>query len=259
MLGREHSECRDAGKRIQVLVKETVHGAGSGSDFAGAYAIACQADGHRIVDVAPALTAWKDAVAKVLDDRILSAEEEQRVLSIAGAVGIDQNNGGETWVRLVKAAILRDVADGKIPERAKIEGARANLMKKEKPVWLFNGSKFLEERTSRSFAGVSHGLSIRVAKGIYYRPSVFRGHPVETTKLQHVDGGQVLVTSHHIYLLGARKSSRIPYRKIVAFEPYSDGVGIQRDAMSAKPQIFTVDDAWFAYNLVTNLGAIAAD
>jgi hypothetical protein len=29
--------------------------------------------------------------------------------------------------------------------------------------------------------------------------------------------------------------------------------------MSAKPQIFTVDDAWFAYNLITNLAAIGAD
>jgi hypothetical protein len=259
VLGREHRECSDAGKRIQLLVRKTALGSGNGSDFAGAYDVARQANTHRVVDVAPALAAWRDAVTKVLDDRILSADEETRLLTIAETVGIKQENGGEAWVRLVKAAILRDVTEGRIPERAQISGANANLMKKERSVWLFNGSKFLEEHTSRSFAGVSHGLSIRIAKGVYYRPSVFRGHPIESTKLVHVDNGNVLVTSHHLYLLGARKSSRVPYRKIVAFEPYKDGIGIQRDAMTAKPQIFTVDDAWFAYNLITNLAAIGAD
>jgi len=53
--------------------------------------------------------------------------------------------------------------------------------------------------------------------------------------------------------LGPRKSIRVPYRKIVSFEPYRDAVGIQRDAATARPQVFGVDDAWFAYNLVTNL------
>jgi hypothetical protein len=259
VLGREHRECSEASKRIQILVRETALGAGDGSDFAGAYGVACQANGHKVIDVAPALLAWREAVTKVLDDRILSADEERRLLTIAGTVGIKQDNGGDAWVRLVKAAILRDVTEGKIPERAQISGTKANLMKKEKAVWIFNGSKFLEERTSRSFAGVSHGLSVRIAEGVYYRPSVFRGHPVESTKLVHVDNGTVLVTSHHLYLLGARKSSRVSYRKIVAFEPYKDGIGIQRDAVTAKPQIFTVDDAWFAYNLITNLAMIGAN
>jgi hypothetical protein len=259
MLGREHRECSNARKKIQLLVRETALAGGNASDFAAAYRAACEANGRRVVDTAPALGAWKNAVANVLDDRILSAEEEQRLLTIAGEVGIDQGNGGTEWLRMVKAAILREATEGKIPQRAQITGYHANLMKKEKPVWLFNGCKFLEERTSRSFSGVSHGLSIKVMKGVYYRPSLFRGHPVETSKVVHVDNGSVLVTSHHIYLLGARKSSRIPYRKIIAFEPYSDGVGVQRDTMTAKPQIFTVDDAWFAYNLVTNLAQVGAD
>jgi hypothetical protein len=50
----------------------------------------------------------------------------------------------------------------------------------------------------------------------------------------------------------------VPYRKIVSVEPFKDGIGIQRDAMTAKPQIFVLDDGWFAYNLVSNLGHIEA-
>ena len=38
-----------------------------------------------------------------------------------------------------------------------------------------------------------------------------------------------------------------------SFEPYSDGVGVMRDAQTAKPQNFITGGGWFVYNLVTNL------
>ena len=61
------------------------------------------------------------------------------------------------------------------------------------------------------------------------------------------------VTSKHIYFHGARKRFRVRYDRIVSFEPYRDGIGIMRDAQTAKPQTFQTGDGWFIYNLVTNL------
>ena len=54
-------------------------------------------------------------------------------------------------------------------------------------------------------------------------------------------------------LLLRRKRFRIRYDKIVAFEPFSDGFGIMRDAQTAKPQTFQTGDGWSAYNLAANL------
>ena len=59
--------------------------------------------------------------------------------------------------------------------------------------------------------------------------------------------------------IGARKSFWIPYREVDVFEPFKDGIGVQRDAMTAKPQIFKLDDGWFAYNLISNLASVAGD
>jgi len=257
LLGIDHADCRAAGRQISELVSRA---AGDTSDleaFPGKYEEARNVSGRKVVAIGPALAGWNEAVEKVLEDGVLSADEETRLVTIAKATGLEQTNAGPAWVRLGKAAILRDVLEGKIPQRVAVEGHRANLLKAERAVWLFKGVRYYEERTSRSFQGVSHGLSIRIAKGVYYRPSAFRGSPVETTKLVQVDNGQVLVTSHHIYFLGTRKSLRVPYRKIVSVEPFKDGIGIQRDAMTAKPQVFVLDDAWFAYNLVSNLGRIS--
>ena len=49
--------------------------------------------------------------------------------------------------------------------------------------------------------------------------------------------------------------SRVPENSIHAIVtdmPYSDGVGIQRDAATAKPQFFITGDVWFTYNLLIN-------
>jgi hypothetical protein len=259
MLGREHPECKAAAIRVRDIVRTSVAATAGPEDFAVKYAAARAAGARNIVDIAPALEGWTVAVERALEDGLLDADEEKRALQVASVVGIGQQNAGPLWLKLAKAKILRQVTAGVVPEVAAITGYHANLLKKERPVWLFNGAGFYEERTQRSFSGVSHGLSIRIMKGVYYRPSMFKGTPVETTKLVHVDNGGLLITSHHIYFLGTRKSFRVPYRKILAFEPYKDGLGVQRDAMTAKPQIFTVDDAWFAYNLVTNLARIGED
>jgi hypothetical protein len=63
----------------------------------------------------------------------------------------------------------------------------------------------------------------------------------------------VVITNKHIFFAGPVKALRVPYAKIVSFQPFSNGMGIIRDASNAKAQIFVTGDGWFTYNLVTNL------
>lgn len=55
---------------------------------------------------------------------------------------------------------------------------------------------------------------------------------------------------------GGGKSFRIRHDKIVAIEPHADGVGIHRDAQTAKPQLFVTGDGWFTYNLLANVAQL---
>ena len=96
-------------------------------------------------------------------------------------------------------------------------------------------------------------MSIRIAKGLYYRIGAFKGEKIQTSEMIHADTGLMGVTNKHIYFVGSSKRFRIAYNKIVSFEPFSDGIGVQRDAQTAKPQSFSTGDGWFAYNLITNL------
>ena len=131
-----------------------------------------------------------------------------------------------------------------------------NLMKSERLVWLFADVDYIETKTMRERRGSSHGVSIRVAKGLYYRPGTFRSRVHEWEENVHLDTGLLGVTTKHLYFHGPRKRFRMRLDKIVSFEPYADGLGIMRDTQTAKPQMFSVGDGWFIYNLVTNISQL---
>ncbi len=126
-------------------------------------------------------------------------------------------------------------------------------MKSEQLVWVLQDVDYLETVVRRERQGSSHGLSIRVARGVYYRPSTFRSRPIEWEETIHADTGLLGLTTKHIYFAGNRKKFRVRYDRIVRFDPYNDGFGIMRDAQTAKPQTFRTGDGWFAYNLAANL------
>jgi hypothetical protein len=123
-------------------------------------------------------------------------------------------------------------------------------------IWAFTGVDYLEEQIHRQYGGGYRGFSIRVASGVYFHTGAFNGCPVDNASLDPVDCGKVGITNYGIYFAGGIKVFRVPYKKIVAFEPFSDAVRITRDAASAKPQVFSFDDPWFAFNLMKNLAAM---
>ena len=199
---------------------------------------------------------WERAVEHALDDDILSSEEEASLTAFAATMGLSQSDLDHkgAYMRVVKAAVIRDLLEGEIPQRLSFSGDLPfNLQKAESLVWVFTSVDYLEEHIRTHYVGGSQGVSVKVAKGLYYRASGFRGHPVQTPETITLGNGLLGVTTKNIYFASNEKSFRIPYAKIVSFTAYSDGIGLQRDAQSAKPQGFVTGDGWFTYNLITNL------
>ena len=200
--------------------------------------------------------AWEEAVDGALEDGVLTLDEEAALVRYLRRFELDAAtvNRQGAHANMVKAGMIREAAEGVVPQRLTFEGpVPFNLMKSEQLVWLIEDVDYHEVVTRRQRRGTSHGLSIRVAKGLYYRPGMFRSQVHEWEETVHVDTGLLGVTSKHIYFHGGRKRFRIRYDRIVSFDPYQDGIGVMRDAQTAKPQSFRTGDGWFIYNLVTNL------
>jgi hypothetical protein len=205
------------------------------------------------------LAAWSLAVDNALDHGVLSEEVEKRLVELKEGLSLSSADLTRTdaWDRMVKSAVLRDLMTGVIPHRMTADGnLRFNFQKREQVVWVFEEVDYLEDKTRRQYVGGSRGVSVCVMKGVYYHIGGFKGHAIDRTERVHVDTGLVAVTTKQIYFVGAKKAFRIPYAKIVSFEPFTNGLGIMRDGVSAKPQIFVTHDGWFSYNLVTNLARL---
>ena len=204
--------------------------------------------------------AWERSVNHLLEDRVLTADEERCLVAFKDRFALSQDaldkHGAHS--RVVKSAVLRDVMEGRLPQRLSLTGALPfNLQKGEHLIWLFVNTRYYEDRVRREYVGRSSGASIRIARGLYYRVGAFRGHPVDTTARVLVDTGVLGVTQKHVYFAGPAKAFRIRHDKIVSLLPFDDGVGLHRDAASAKPQIFLTGDGWFTYNLLVNVSHLS--
>ena len=128
-------------------------------------------------------------------------------------------------------------------------------MKSEQIIHATN-ARFFEERTKTHYVGGSDGFSFKLTKGVYYRTSAFKGEKVKEHHMEHIDNGLFALTTKHIYFHGHRKSFRVRLDRIVAIDPYEDGIGIRKAGVTSKPQIFRDYDssaqiyAWFVSNAI---------
>ena len=196
------------------------------------------------------------AIDDALADGLLTAEEERGILAVADHFAIDHGvlDRNDAWTRLIKASVLRDLADGIVPQRRLVDRSLPfRLQKSETLIWSFANVAYATMRTRREFRGRSTGMSVRVAKGVYFRTGAFKGHPVETEEQVHLDTGILGITTRHIYFAGSTQRFRVRHDRVVTIEPYSNGIGIMRDRARAKPETFVLGDGWFAYNLLRNI------
>jgi len=202
------------------------------------------------------VAAWELVLEKFLEVGLLSEDEESFLINYKNEFGLEPeelNRNGAFTIGAM-ASLLRRVFSGEIPSTYVSQTDHPfNLRADETLVWHERSCTYLEERTVRQYVGASHGASVRVMKGVYYRFGAFKGHPVETSSLQSVDVGNLGITNRHIYFGGSKKSFRIPFNKVVQFVPYSDGFGLFRDAANSRQQVFVAGHGWFYMNLVTNL------
>ncbi|MCY4106160.1 MAG: hypothetical protein OXG02_05590 [Chloroflexi bacterium] len=259
-LRNEHKECKRRHERGKAEFIQQIAAAPDRGDLAPLpdrlreIAATCQIE--RTMLPALMIAGFEEAVERFLDDHLLTVQEEEKLSELMKVLPVSQEelnrNGAVT--RLTQCATLRDIQEGIVPQRIQFDGMLPfNLQKSESLVWVFQNVAYLEQRTRTEFVGGSQGMSFRVAKGVYYRKGGFKGRRVERTETAHADTGWLGVTTKHVYFAGAAKRFRIRFDKIVTFEPYDDGIGLMRDAQTAKPQTFVTGDGWFTYNLIANL------
>jgi hypothetical protein len=200
-----------------------------------------------------AITGLQKMITSASTHEAMSEEEDQRISGLCNTFNIQVNELGDSGMRFAKSQILRRLDEGKFPSGVHLTGIPINLERNERPIWLFNNVRYSTIRQRTRYVGASQGMSIRVMKGVYYRAGAFKGEPIRTEHLSEEGRGILVITSHNVYFWSPLKAFKIPLKKILAMQPYSNGIQLTRDGANAKPQLFDLDDPLFACDAIARL------
>jgi hypothetical protein len=196
------------------------------------------------------------ALNAALTDLDFSQNELGRFEMIVDAFGLDASAFDEAGIRdkLVQALILKDLTEGRPSTRIQLSTPLPIVLKRGETVqWLFNGVTRREPRTSYHYEGGSHGVSIRLMKGVSYRVGSHKGQRVATTEMVDVGSGSLAVTNNAVYFMGGA-SKRMPLSGVVSVDGFDDGVIVTPSR--GKQQVFLMPEGMFAANLILKAAAL---
>ena len=203
---------------------------------------------------------YEETINDTLDKSIMTEDQEKAILGLITWIELSEKDvyKNERYMSLVKSCVIREVLEGKLPNRAKPDGILPfNFQKNEALVWLFNPCRFYQRKITTIRRGGHAGVSVKIMKGVYFRTGSFSSHPVKSESVVYIATGLCAITNKHIYFYSPQKTFRIPYRRIIAVSPLKDGITIHKDTKE-KPFIFETGDGWFTYNLLVNLSQMGS-
>jgi hypothetical protein len=200
------------------------------------------------------------AIRNILSQRLLSREEESRFSQLISDWNFQKRelNRKGSWTRMIQSFVIRDLLEGKVPGHCETLNSPVPLGKNEACVWIFSGVDVYERKSRRSYENHHAGLSVPMAKGIYLRDGVYRGHPVDHVCADQLGRGDLMVTTKNALILIEGQTKKISMKKIVSANPHSDGITFQCGGKRAPQYSVRRLDPWFAYNLIVNLSAVGS-
>jgi hypothetical protein len=175
-------------------------------------------------------------LGQIIEDGKVSPDEWEELNAIAKNLNIEVNLDDASKAQLEKMKLYWLIENGDLPEQQ----VDINLQKTEQ-CYYSTTIDWLETRTVTQ--RVNYGgptFRIKIMKGVYYRAGSVKVQRITSDQLQVIDNGTLYVTNKRLIFIGGRKNSNIQLGKVLSVNPYSDGVGIEKD--SGKSPIFRVSD-----------------
>ena len=181
--------------------------------------------------------AYAAALYAAKSDGSVTAKEEKEIAKIQQFLNIPDAEIAKSKKELARLRLLCEIQDGNPPS---ITVKNIILKKNEKAYWTEPASILEERVVKRGYQGGSHGVSIRIVKGVSYRIGGHRGQLVIDKAVIPVSNGELVITNNRVIFGGSTKSFSIGFDKLLEFYMYSDGVRLTDD--KGNPRIIQLAD-----------------
>jgi len=120
------------------------------------------------------------------------------------------------------------------------------ILKKGETIHFANYAMLKEMRTvNLGWESGSHGVSIRIMKGVSYRVGATRGHVIKEDRLVQTSQGVLLITNQRLFLhpIDNSKPLSIPLNKILSHHCSSNGIQFYKDGREKGYYLMMTDSA----------------
>jgi hypothetical protein len=159
-------------------------------------------------------------------DKRLSDDELKELDAISKSLSATVTYDDATKALLDKYRLMWCIENGTLPEVA----VDINLQRYEK-CYFSMAATWLENRSvTRSVRYGGPAVSVRIAKGLYYRAGGYTFDRTTSEELKLIDSGTLYVTSKRLIFVGASRNTNIRLEKILSLNPSQDGIEVVKDA-----------------------------
>jgi hypothetical protein len=194
----------------------------------------------------------RNIVDAMVRERAPIAMDVERVAKFLDVIEGRYMQGLDLDEALAKVGVIAELYEGRIPSPVTVVGPMPiEFGTGERVVWIFN-----QVGVCRPPADVEEpspiGSDAPVSRD-YLRPDDISARKTPPEIMRRVVKGDLVVTDRNVYFLRSETSQmRMPLVKVVAFQPYAEGVHLACNP-TKRSRTFLFDDAWFAANLINGL------
>jgi hypothetical protein len=192
-----------------------------------------------------------ELIATVLEQRLPTPAEEQRILEILSA--IDPRLAADPGLEEIfaKIQILRELGDGKTPDLVEVGGTMPVKLRRGEPVlWIFNDAKAFRKPAGKEPA---YGHDVHAADRTYLGLARFHRNLRAPRRFADDRIGDMMLTNFNLYFFPrSGKMMRIPVARILWVEPYANGVNVHYGPQD-RSWAYLVPDPWFLTNALALL------
>jgi hypothetical protein len=177
---------------------------------------------------------YKDEVAAVIQqafneaiaDQRLTDAEEHRLAAMSKNLGVTVAHDEKTDALIKRFRLLAQIEAGQLPiVNSGLVLQRGETVHAEFPCRLH------EKRTvTKAIRYSGPSGSIRIAKGLSWRYGSVSVNRVTSEELRVIDNGTLYATNKRLLFNGAGKNLNVPYKKIIQFTLYKDGLKIEKES-----------------------------
>jgi hypothetical protein len=263
-LRKYHAECRERHARalamIPDLFSKALHSSLPAARFGEMLKEAAGASFIKPRDLGTiCVKGISSMIDAVLEDRLLTAGEDERINEIKDALGPGIADVGGLNEKLIKISMLRELSAGHLPDRVTVVGPMPiELRQHERVIWIFNEVISFRRRTPVAVPPEGTGISLPATeKDLYCGLRTLNNDPMPMDDLVSEATGDLVITDRNLYFIFGDGDRRIPMAKITALQPHADGVQVTCEQPPGRSRAFKLSDPWLAANLIVRLTILA--